>query len=169
MINKYIQSRRGLSRSLVQGPSWKVASRSTDQDIFILLLNHRLYYCVHKSRPLDPVLSQMNPIHNLPPHFSNISLNIIVPSTPRFSKWSFPFKFSDRTSLFYSDSCYMSSPSYSLNTLTLLADECSLWITSLCSFVLILLLQLCRVRISLSAFCFSLELRDQVLNPMWRV
>jgi len=41
-------------------------------------------------------LSQMNPVHNLPPYFPKIHSNIIFSFTPRFSKSSLPFRFSDQ-------------------------------------------------------------------------
>jgi len=34
-----------------------------------------------------PILSQMNPIHNLPPYLPKIHSNIIFPSTPRPSAY----------------------------------------------------------------------------------
>jgi hypothetical protein len=42
------------------------------------------------------VLSQMNPVHTFPPYSSKIHSNIILPSTPRSSEWSLPFRFSSK-------------------------------------------------------------------------
>ena len=35
-----------------------------------------------------PYSGQINPVHALPSNFFKINFNIILPSTPRFSKWS---------------------------------------------------------------------------------
>jgi len=39
---------------------------------------------------------QMNPVNIFPPYFSKIHSNIIFPSMPRSSKWSLPFRLSDK-------------------------------------------------------------------------
>jgi len=48
----------------------------------------------HKSISLDPVLSQMNPVHAVPSYFFKTHFNIMLPSTPRFyqqvSRLQFP-------------------------------------------------------------------------------
>jgi hypothetical protein len=53
------------------------------------------YYRTYKNLSLVLVLSQMNPIRTLPSYFLNLSFSSIVPSTPRFSKWSIPVRFPD--------------------------------------------------------------------------
>jgi hypothetical protein len=48
-------------------PSWEMVSRSAGQDIPHLLQNLKLHDCVQNSSPLEPILSQVNPIHTLLP------------------------------------------------------------------------------------------------------
>jgi len=77
-----------------QSPSWEANSHSASQEILHLLWNLKVHYCVHNSLPLFPILSQMHSVHTLPPYFPKIYFTIILPSTPRSSKWTVPFKFS---------------------------------------------------------------------------
>jgi hypothetical protein len=49
------------------------------KEISCILWNPKIHYCVHKILPLDPILSQLNPIHTLTPCFSKIHFNIAPP------------------------------------------------------------------------------------------
>jgi len=56
-----------------------------------------------------PYPEPMNPIHTFPPYFPKIHSHIILPSLPRSSEWSLPFRFSEN---FYSYTfCIMSCTS----------------------------------------------------------
>jgi len=47
-------------------------------------------HLAHNNPPLVPILSQINPVHVLPPYFLKIHFNIIHKSTPVFQVVSYP-------------------------------------------------------------------------------
>jgi len=79
-----------------QRPSWKTNSRSADEEISRLSWSRQVHYCVHNNLLLVPILSQINPVHALISCFFKIHSSVILPSTPRSSKWSLIFKFPDQ-------------------------------------------------------------------------
>jgi len=75
-----------------QRPSWKIYIPSTSHEIPCIWRNPQVHYHVHKSPPMVSILSQMNSVNTLPSCFSTLHLNIVLPSTPRSSKWFISFR-----------------------------------------------------------------------------
>ena len=77
-----------------RSPSWEANRFSAGQEIPHILRNPMIQYRVYKCLPPVPILSQINPVSAPHPTSRKIHLNIILPSTPGFSKCSFYFRFS---------------------------------------------------------------------------
>jgi len=93
---------------------WEAYSHSAGQ-IPHLFWQPKVHYCVHKSTPPVPILTQVNPAHTFPPYFLKIHYNIILPSMPRSSMWSLLFKFLTKIlHAFVIPAWYMSCPSHTL-------------------------------------------------------
>jgi hypothetical protein len=72
-------------------PSWGAANCAAPQELPSILWNLKVQYCVHKSSPLVPILSHINPIHSIPSYISKIHFNIVHPSTSWSAQWCLSF------------------------------------------------------------------------------
>jgi len=68
-----------------QSPCRQVNTHSATREIFCPLWDPKVYYRVHNSPPLIPVLIHTNPAHIFLSYFHMIHSSIILPSMP----WSF--------------------------------------------------------------------------------
>jgi hypothetical protein len=66
-------------------PSWEAATCAATQEYPKILRNTKVHYRVHKSPPLVPIVSQINPVHTILSYLSKIHIIIIHPSTSRSS------------------------------------------------------------------------------------
>jgi hypothetical protein len=60
-------------------PSWEAANCAATQELPSILWNLKIHYCTHKSPPLVPFLSQIDPVHTIPSYLSKIHFNIVHP------------------------------------------------------------------------------------------
>jgi len=83
--------------STEQSPSWEANWFTASQEIPRILWNPKVHYLIYKCPPPVPILSQLDPVHNLTSHFLKIYLNIILPSTPGSPNGPFPSSFPTKT------------------------------------------------------------------------
>jgi len=99
-----------LTYSTEQSPSSEANSFSASQEIPSNLRNPKVHYHIHKSPPPNPFLSQIDPAHGPTFPVLKILLNIILPSTPGFSRRSLSLRLPHRSPVYNSPplhTCYM--------------------------------------------------------------
>ena len=79
-------------------PSWE-ANRFLASQIPRILWNPNVLHRVYKLLSPVPVRSEISLVHAAPSHFLKICLNIIMPSTPGFSKCPLPLRVPHQNSL----------------------------------------------------------------------
>jgi hypothetical protein len=93
-----------VSMYIEQSP-WEADNCPANVEITNILWKQEVRYHVHNSPPLVHILSEINPVHNLPSCFFEISFNSNLPFMSTCSRWSLCFRFSYQNSLWTSLPC----------------------------------------------------------------
>jgi hypothetical protein len=116
LVSVLSPSRKPLTYSMQQSPSWEANRFVASQGIPHILLNPNVHYRIHNCPLPVSLLSLPNPVHNPTSHFLKIHPNIILPSTPGSPQWSISLRFSHQNPIHASllpDPHYMPRPSHS--------------------------------------------------------
>jgi hypothetical protein len=95
-------------------PSWESPSCAATIELPSILWNPKVHLNVHKSPPLVPILSQIDPVHITPIYPSKIHFNIVHPYILVFLVASFLLAFPPISYMHSSSphSCYMHRPAH---------------------------------------------------------
>jgi hypothetical protein len=88
--------------SMEQSPSSEANRFSASQQIPCILWNPKVHNRIHKCPPPVPLLSQIDSVPASISYFLKIHLNIILRSTPGYSKWSISVRFPYQNPVFSS-------------------------------------------------------------------
>ena len=86
-----------LTHYMEQSHSCEANQFSARQEIARILWNPKVHYHIHKCPSPVFILSQIDSVHVPTSQFLMIHINIILPSTPGSSKWSFSLRFPTKT------------------------------------------------------------------------
>jgi len=104
-----------LTYSMEQSSTCKATRFSPSQAIPSILWHAKVHYRVNNS-PTCPYPEPAHTVHAPPSHFLKIHLSVILPSTPRSSKWSFSLRFLHQNPVYthpLPHTCYMPRPLHS--------------------------------------------------------
>ena len=106
-----------LTNTVVQSPYSEANLSSASQKIPRILWNLKVHYRIHKTPPIVPTLSQINPFYSHPSHLLHSNSNIIFASMRRSSKLSLCIVSPHQTTVCtfpVSLTCHMTHPFHSL-------------------------------------------------------